>query len=133
MTINPVEIFVLLLAALFIFGPDRLPGMISQAVRTLRQLRDLANSARSDLTEAMGPELRELNITAGLEELRGLRELSPRRIVNDAINGDLSKGSTSNGSASNGSASNGAGHAPSLAGQQPGQPAPLPVVDPDAT
>jgi len=147
---NPLEIAVLLVAALFIFGPDRLPGIISQTVKTLRQLRTMANSARSDLTEAMGPELRELNITAGLEELRGLRDLDPRRIVNNAITGDtyLSNGSNGSNGASGGNGAgslgaNGSGSASSYsvpggdgaagAPLTPGQPAPIPVVDPDAT
>jgi sec-independent protein translocase protein TatB len=144
MNINGVEILALLLAGLIIFGPDKLPKMISQAVHTLQQLRTLANSARSDLTDALGPQLQQLHESTGLGELRKLGDLNPRRMINDVISGEGWAAGGSNGTngsnGSNGSSagthSNGANGA--VGDHQPvpstnGQPAPLPVVDPDAT
>jgi sec-independent protein translocase protein TatB len=87
------EIALLLVAALFVFGPDRLPQVVAQAARTLRQLRNLAAGARAEITEAIGPELADLNLRAQLEELNPLsdvseiRNLSPRRILNNAMFG----------------------------------------------
>jgi len=88
------EIAVLLLAALFIFGPERLPAVVAQAARTLRQIRAMAAGARAEIDEAIGPELRDFNPMASLGELAGLRDqlsdvrdLTPRKIVNDSLFG----------------------------------------------
>lgn len=78
------EVAVLIVAALFVFGPDRLPVVVAQAARTLRQLRTLAAGARADLNEAIGPELRELNVLADLGEIR---DLSPKVMLNKAMFG----------------------------------------------
>ena len=56
------KIAVLLVLAVVIFGPDQLPKVASQAARTLRDLRRLADTARRDLTEGLGPEFAEFDI-----------------------------------------------------------------------
>ena len=87
------EIALLLVAALFVFGPERLPQVVAQAARTLRQIRNLAAGARAEITEAIGPELADLNLRGQLEELTQLsdvseiRNLSPRKILNNAMFG----------------------------------------------
>jgi sec-independent protein translocase protein TatB len=55
--INGWEFLVLLLIAMFIFGPDRLPKAISDGVRMLRNLRDLARNATGDLSRELGTEI----------------------------------------------------------------------------
>jgi len=52
------EIIVLLLLALFIFGPERLPKVISDAVRMLRNVRDMARNATSDLSRELGHDVK---------------------------------------------------------------------------
>ena len=78
------EIAVLIVAALFVFGPDRLPSVVAQAARTLRELRDLAAGARAEINDAIGPELREFNVMAQVAEIR---DLNPRAILNNAMFG----------------------------------------------
>jgi sec-independent protein translocase protein TatB len=56
--LNFWEIGVLLLLALFIFGPERLPKVISDGVRLLRTVRDMARNATSDLSRELGTEVR---------------------------------------------------------------------------
>jgi sec-independent protein translocase protein TatB len=46
----------LVVIALLVFGPEKLPQAASQAGRTLRQLRQMANNARADLESNLGPE-----------------------------------------------------------------------------
>lgn len=65
------EIAVLLILAIFIFGPERLPKMAAELGRGLRQVRRMANSARRDLQEGMGPEMRDFD----------LADLNPRTFV----------------------------------------------------
>src|SRR5215467_9040280 len=48
---------VLLLLAMFIFGPDRLPKAISDGVKMIRNLRDMARNATSDLSRELGTEI----------------------------------------------------------------------------
>lgn len=56
------ELIVIVLIGLFIFGPDRLPKAISDGVRMLRSLRQMARNATNDLS-------RELGTTIELEDL----------------------------------------------------------------
>ncbi|ETK31220.1 translocase [Microbispora sp. ATCC PTA-5024] len=50
------ELLALVVIALLVFGPDKLPQAASQAGRTLRQLRQMANNAKADLQANLGPE-----------------------------------------------------------------------------
>jgi sec-independent protein translocase protein TatB len=72
------ELVLLAVLGLVIFGPERLPKAASDAARMMRQLRDMARGAASDLRAELGPELAELD----------LRGLHPRRFVEDALFGD---------------------------------------------
>ncbi len=65
------KIAVLLVLAIVIFGPDQLPKVAAQAGRTLRELRRLAEGARRDLTEGLGPEFGDFDIA----------DLNPRTFV----------------------------------------------------
>ena len=55
--LNWWEITVLALIALFIFGPERLPKVVSDAVRMIRTVRDMARNATSDLSRELGTEI----------------------------------------------------------------------------
>jgi sec-independent protein translocase protein TatB len=72
------ELVLLAVLGLVIFGPERLPKAASDAAKMMRQLRDMARGAASDLRAELGPELAELD----------LRGLHPRRFVEDALFGD---------------------------------------------
>ena len=65
------KIAVLLVLAIVIFGPDQLPKVAAQAGRTLRELRRMADGARRDLTEGLGPEFGDFDIA----------DLNPRTFV----------------------------------------------------
>jgi sec-independent protein translocase protein TatB len=85
------ELLILVLAALFVFGPDRLPQVTQQAVRMLRQVREMASGAREQLTEAVGPELQDLDVLKDLRDLNqlnSLRKLDPRAMITSALMDD---------------------------------------------
>ncbi len=65
------KILVLAVIALVIFGPDQLPKMAAQLGRGLRDLRRLADKAKSDLTEGLGPEFADFDVA----------DLNPRTFV----------------------------------------------------
>lgn len=72
------ELLVLAVIGLIVFGPDRLPKAAADAARMLRQLRQMARSASSDLKAELGPEMADLDLAS----------LHPRRIVQSAVWGD---------------------------------------------
>jgi len=78
------KILVLALIGLVVFGPEQLPKMAAQAGRALRDLRRLADNARADLSESLGPEFRDFD----------LNDLNPRAFVRkhllDPVDEDLS-------------------------------------------
>ena len=65
------EMAVIAFVALLVFGPDRLPDLAKQAALMVRKARVLANSARDELRNELGPEYADLE----------LRDLDPRTIV----------------------------------------------------
>src|SRR5687768_15588359 len=73
------EILVLIVAGLFILGPERLPSAAAWAGKAIRQVREYATGAREQLRGELGPEFDELR--KPLEELRGLRNFNPRTAV----------------------------------------------------
>ncbi|HMD23797.1 MAG TPA: sec-independent translocase [Streptosporangiaceae bacterium] len=76
------KLLILAVIALIVFGPNELPKMASQAGRALRDLRRIAEGAKNDLREGLGPEFADLD----------LEDLNPKRFVQkhlfDEMNGD---------------------------------------------
>ncbi len=82
--IGPMELAVLALVGVIVLGPERLPGIVRDATRLLRQLRDMATGARTQLKNELGPEFADV----GLDSLRELRSLNPRTAISRALLGD---------------------------------------------
>lgn len=78
-SIGWAEILVLVVAALFILGPERLPDAASWLGRNMRKLREFATGARQQLRDEVGPEFDELR--KPLEDLKGLRDFDPKRAI----------------------------------------------------
>jgi sec-independent protein translocase protein TatB len=55
------KILILAVLGLMIFGPEQLPKMAAQAGKALRDLRRMAENARSDLTDSLGPEFKDFD------------------------------------------------------------------------
>ena len=122
------EILVLIVAGLFILGPERLPSAAAWAGKAIRQVREYATGAREQLRGELGPEFDELR--KPLEELRGLRNFNPRTAVTRTLFDDDPPAPKPNGHAPK----------PNLSKAPPPAPAPKPLeknevppVDPDAT
>jgi sec-independent protein translocase protein TatB len=58
------EISILVVLALFVFGPERLPGMAADAGRALRRLRGYAKGLTDDLKAELGPEVGDLDLAS---------------------------------------------------------------------
>jgi sec-independent protein translocase protein TatB len=61
--LSPLNLLVLGVLALLIFGPDQLPKVASQAGRALRDLRRIAEAAKADLQDGLGPEFQNFDVT----------------------------------------------------------------------
>ncbi|RJO80374.1 Sec-independent protein translocase subunit TatB [Nocardia panacis] len=81
------EMMILLIAALVILGPERLPGAVRWTTRSLRQVRDYASGATTQLKQELGPEFEDLR--KPLADLNELRSMNPRTMVTKhLLNGD---------------------------------------------
>ncbi|MET9002537.1 Sec-independent protein translocase TatB [Amycolatopsis sp. NPDC004169] len=67
---------ILLVAALFVLGPERLPGAVNQVTRAMRRLRGFAAGAQQQLEAELGPALGQ--VRKPLQDLQALREFDPR-------------------------------------------------------
>lgn len=89
--IGPLELGVIAIVAVLVFGPDRLPEFARTAGKLLRQVRTMVNNAQNDLREELGPEFADLDV----------RDLNPRSFVRkhllDGIDDDLDDKPVSNG------------------------------------
>ncbi|MFI5712457.1 sec-independent translocase [Kribbella sp. NPDC051620] len=81
--IGPLEIAVIAIVAILVFGPDRLPEFVRTAAKLLGQVRGMVSKAQNDLREELGPEFADLDV----------RDLNPRSFVRkhllDGIDGDF--------------------------------------------
>lgn len=77
------EILVLVIAGLFILGPERLPEAAAWLGKTIRQVREYATGAREQLRGELGPEFDELR--KPIDELRSLRNFNPRTAATRAL------------------------------------------------
>ena len=79
-TLHGGEIVLLILAALVLLGPSRLPGYAAKLGQGVRYLRDMAEGAKGQIKEELGPGFEDI-------DWRQLdpRQYDPRRIVKDAL------------------------------------------------
>nr|WP_276511232.1 twin-arginine translocase TatA/TatE family subunit [Kineosphaera limosa] len=71
---------ILVVVALLVIGPERLPEYVAKLRQTIRDLKRLADGARTQLRDQMGPEFDNVDWTA-----YDIRQYDPRRIVREAI------------------------------------------------
>ena len=107
------KLLVLAVIALVIFGPSELPKIASQAGRALRDLRTIAEGAKNDLREGLGPEFADFEI----------EDLNPKRFVHKHLSGDLNADQRARQQPGRQTAANGT----------PLTPGERPPFDPDAT
>jgi sec-independent protein translocase protein TatB len=66
--------------AVFLIGPDRLPGYSAQFARLIKSMRDMARGAKDRMRDELGPDFDEV-------EWKKLdpRQYDPRRIIREAL------------------------------------------------
>jgi sec-independent protein translocase protein TatB len=72
------EMLLLIVVGLFVFGPERLPTIVRDGGKVIRQFRDTARTMRDDLQAELGPELADLD----------LKSLHPRTLLEKHLLGE---------------------------------------------
>ncbi|WP_369261861.1 sec-independent translocase [Streptomyces sp. R35] len=122
--IGPLELVTLVVLAVLVFGPEKLPKMIQDVTRTIRKIREFSESAKADIRDELGPGFKDFefedlnpktfirkqldNDELGLKEIRNGFDLKKEMAeVTDAVHGresDTSSSSSSSSSSTTGSA-----------------------------
>jgi sec-independent protein translocase protein TatB len=120
--IGPLELVTLIVLAVLVFGPDKLPKVIQDVTRTIRKIREFSESAKNDIREELGPEFKDFefedlnpktfirkqldNEDLGLKEIRNGFDLKKEMAeVTDAVHGrdsDTSSASSAGAAGSSG-------------------------------
>ncbi|MEN3583201.1 sec-independent translocase [Streptomyces sp. ZYX-F-203] len=112
--IGALELVTIVVLAVLVFGPDKLPKMIQDVARTIRKIREFSESAKQDIRQELGPEFKDFefedlnpktflrkqldNDELGLKEIRGGFDLRQEMSeVADAVNGRESGRSSASG------------------------------------
>ncbi|AOW88943.1 MULTISPECIES: sec-independent translocase [Streptomyces] len=116
--IGALELVTLVVLAVLVFGPDKLPKVIQDVTRTIRKIREFSDSAKQDIRDELGPEFKDFefedlnpktfirkqldNDELGLKELRSGFDLKKEMAeVTDAVHGrDTEASSASSAAAS---------------------------------
>ncbi len=77
--LNISKLLILAVLALIIFGPNELPKIARQAGQAIRDLRRIAEGAKNDLRDGLGPEFADFEI----------EDLNPKRFVQKHFLDDL--------------------------------------------
>ncbi|MFF4842001.1 sec-independent translocase [Streptomyces collinus] len=85
--IGPLELVTIIVIAVLVFGPDKLPKVIQDVTRTIRKIREFSESAKHDIRSELGPEFKDfefedLNPKAFLRKQLDSDELGLKEIRN---------------------------------------------------
>ncbi|QEU72499.1 Sec-independent protein translocase subunit TatB [Streptomyces nitrosporeus] len=104
--IGALELLTLVVLAVLVFGPEKLPKVIQDVTRTIRKIREFSDSAKEDIRSELGPQFKDFefedlnpktylrkqlaegNDDLGLKEIRESFDLRKEMAeVTDAVNG----------------------------------------------
>ncbi|MEU6840761.1 sec-independent translocase [Streptomyces sp. NPDC046716] len=72
------EVIALVVLAVLIFGPDKLPQVIQDVARTIRKIRDFSDSAKQDIRNELGPEFKDFEF----------EDLNPKTFIRKQLDSD---------------------------------------------
>jgi len=110
--IGALELVTIIVLAVLVFGPDKLPKVIQDVMRTVRKIREFSESAKQDIRQELGPEFKDFefedlnpktfirkqldNEDLGIKEIRNGFDLKKEMAeVTDAVHGRDSDSSAS--------------------------------------
>ncbi|MDT0547136.1 MULTISPECIES: sec-independent translocase [Streptomyces] len=119
--IGPLELIALVVLAVLVFGPEKLPKVIQDVSRFIRKVREFSDNAKEDIRSELGPEFKDFEFEdlnpknfvrkhvldsdeLGLKEIRNGFDLRKEMAeVADSVNGresDSAQGSSGSSPAS---------------------------------
>ncbi|WP_369172204.1 sec-independent translocase [Streptomyces sp. R28] len=148
--IGPLELVTLVVLAVLVFGPDKLPKLIQDATRTIRKIREFSESAKQDIRQELGPEFKDFefedlnpktfirkqldNDELGLNEIRNGFDLKKEMAeVTDAVHGRDAESSGSSSSSSSSAISGSSGGSIDMTKKPESPREERPPYDADAT
>ncbi|MFE1949218.1 MULTISPECIES: sec-independent translocase [Streptomyces] len=72
------EVMALVVLAVLVFGPDKLPQVIQDVARTIRKIREFSDSAKQDIREELGPEFKDFEF----------EDLNPKTFIRKQLDSD---------------------------------------------
>ncbi|MFD8701417.1 sec-independent translocase [Kitasatospora sp. NPDC059648] len=76
--VGGLEILTLIVMAIIIFGPDKLPKLIQDTMGFIRKIRSFADNAKEDIRSELGPEFKDFEF----------EDLNPKTFVRKQLMGD---------------------------------------------
>ncbi|AWT45322.1 MULTISPECIES: sec-independent translocase [Streptomyces] len=76
--IGPLELVTLVVLAVLVFGPDKLPKVIQDVTRTIRKIREFSESAKQDIRQELGPEFKDFEF----------EDLNPKTFIRKQLEND---------------------------------------------
>ncbi|GHG96125.1 sec-independent translocase [Streptomyces lanatus] len=76
--IGPLELVTLIVLAVLVFGPDKLPKLIQDVTRTIRKIREFSESAKEDIRQELGPEFKDFEF----------EDLNPKTFIRKQLDND---------------------------------------------
>ncbi|MEU4654383.1 sec-independent translocase [Streptomyces sp. NPDC023723] len=76
--IGPLELVTLVVLAVLVFGPDKLPKVIQDVTRTIRKIREFSESAKQDIRQELGPEFKDFEF----------EDLNPKTFIRKQLDND---------------------------------------------
>ncbi|MFF4904727.1 sec-independent translocase [Streptomyces sp. NPDC001260] len=76
--VGPLELVTLVVLAVLVFGPDKLPKVIQDVMRTIRKIREFSESAKQDIRSELGPEFKDFEF----------EDLNPKTFIRKQLDND---------------------------------------------
>lgn len=73
-----LELVTLVVLAVLVFGPDKLPKVIQDVSRFVRKIRDFSESAKADIRTELGPEFKDFEF----------EDLNPKTFLRKQLEGN---------------------------------------------
>ncbi|KQV23858.1 MULTISPECIES: sec-independent translocase [unclassified Kitasatospora] len=99
--VGPLEVVTLVILAIVIFGPDKLPKLIQDVMGFVRKVRTFADSAKEDIRSELGPEFKDFDfedlnpktfvrkqLLGGNEDPLGFKEIRDGLDIKSVLNDD---------------------------------------------
>ncbi|MFB7361942.1 sec-independent translocase [Streptomyces hydrogenans] len=80
--IGALELVTLIVLAVLVFGPDKLPKVVQDVSRFIRKIREFSDSAKEDIRTELGPDFKDFEF----------EDLNPKTFIRKQLDGNENLG-----------------------------------------